>query len=306
MDLRLLETFVTVTRTGSVSAASRELYLSQSAVSRQIQRFERQMGVELFVRRGGRAVELTEAGRRVLELGDEMLGRTERLAEELQARAGAARQRIVVGISSAMLALPQVQLALGRFHHNHPGIDLTLSESHHYRDIVDALNAGEIDLGLTPLPEEDGGPPLEMLVLGALEPRIFLSRRHPLAERDAVGLADVADQSFAFLEGAGALELFDRACAEAGVSPRISHRCQQVITLITLVSTGMAMTLLFGESSPPVPPPLDRELASVRLDIPCPPMVNALIWRSDDPPRAGARAFIAEARAAMAQLAASG
>ena len=84
MDLRLLETFVTVARTGSVSAASRDLYLSQSAVSRQVQRFERQMGVELFSRRGGRAVELTEAGQRVLALGDELLGRTERLEEELR------------------------------------------------------------------------------------------------------------------------------------------------------------------------------------------------------------------------------
>jgi DNA-binding transcriptional LysR family regulator len=267
-----------------------------------VQRFERQMGVELFVRRGGRAVELTEAGQAVVELGDEMLGRTERLADELQARAGAARQRMVLGISSSMLALPQVQGALGGFHARHPDIDVTLIESHHYRDILDALGAGEIDIGLTPLDVGLIAAPLDALRLGPLEPRIFLSRRHPLADRDVLTLADVADQSFAFLDGAGGLELFDEACRAAGVSPRISHRCQQVITLIALIGTGMAMTMLFGEPEPlpQVPAPWDDELTSIRLDIPCPPMVTALLWRTDDPPRRAAQTFVDELRAAVA------
>jgi DNA-binding transcriptional LysR family regulator len=296
MDLRLLETFVTVARTGSVSAASRDLYLSQSAVSRQVQRFERQMGVELFVRRGGRAVELTEAGQRVLALGDELLGRTERLEEELQALAAGGRQRMVLGISSSMLALPEVQGMLRGYHERHPDTDVTLVESHHYRDVLDALRAGEIDLGLSPVPVEEVREPLQLLALGPLEPRIYLSVRHPLATRDVLTLADVADASFAFLEGAGALELFDAACVRAGVSPRISHRCHQVVTLMALVSTGMAMTILFGQSDPPVPPPWDRDLTSVRLDIPCPQMAAALVWRIDDPPRPAARAFLEELR----------
>lgn len=304
MDLRLLETFVTVARTGSVSAASRDLYLSQSAVSRQVQRFERQMGVELFVRRGGRPVELTDAGRRVLELGDELLGRTERLASELQALAGATRQRIILGISSSMLTLPQVQGALALFHAQHGDIDVTLVESHHYRDVLDALRAGEIDLGLTPVPVEAGEPPLAMLRLGPLEPRVFLARAHPLAARDVLTLADVADAPFAFLEGAGGLELFDAACASAGVSPRISHRCQQVVTLVALVGTGMALTMLFGEPDPPVPAPWDAHIASVRLDVPCPQMTSALLWRTDDPPRPAAQTFVDATRAVLAAMAA--
>jgi DNA-binding transcriptional LysR family regulator len=296
MDLRLLETFVTVARTGSVSAASRDLYLSQSAVSRQVQRFERQMGVELFARRGGRAVELTEAGQRVLALGDELLGRTERLEEELQALAVGGRQRMVLGVSSSMLALPEVQGLLRAYHERHQDTDVTLVESHHYRDVLDALRAGEIDLCLTPVPVEEIRPPLQLLTLGPLEPRIYLSVRHPLAGRQAVTLADVADGGFAFLEGAGALELFDAVCAQEGVSPRVSHRCHQVVTLMALVSTGMAMTILFGQPEPPVPAPWDRDLTSVRLDIPCPPMAAAMVWRSDDPPRPAAQAFLDELR----------
>jgi len=300
MDLRLLETFVTVARTGSVSAASRDLYLSQSAVSRQVQRFERQMGVELFARRGGHAVELTEAGVRVLALGDELLGRSERLAEELQALAAGGRQRMVLGISSSMLALPEVQAMLRGYHERHPDTDVRLVEHHHYRDVLDALRGGEVDLVLSPVPVDEIRPPLQLLPLGPLAPRIYLSVRHPLARREALALADVADAAFAFLEGAGALELFDAACAQARVSPRITHRCQQVVTLMALVSTGMAMTILFGQADPPVPPPWDRDLTSVRLDIPCPEMAAAIVWRSDDPPRPAAQTFLEELRGAVA------
>lgn len=70
--------FWTVARTGSIAAASRELYVSQPAICSQIKALEAQLEVTLFAR-VGRGLELTEAGKtafeyagRIFQLGDEL------------------------------------------------------------------------------------------------------------------------------------------------------------------------------------------------------------------------------------------
>ena len=61
-SIGVLSAFEATARTGSVTAAARELSLTQSAVSRQIKALEHQLGIELFVRER-QTVSLTEAGR---------------------------------------------------------------------------------------------------------------------------------------------------------------------------------------------------------------------------------------------------
>ncbi len=71
--------FWTVARTGSIVAASRELYLSQPAISTQIKNLEGVLGTPLFVR-NGRGLELTESGRKAFAYADQIF----RLGAELQ------------------------------------------------------------------------------------------------------------------------------------------------------------------------------------------------------------------------------
>jgi len=71
MNLRHLLYFWKVATTGSVSQASEELHLTPQTVSGQIQLLERQLGRELFTRRG-RRLELTEDGRFVLGYANEI------------------------------------------------------------------------------------------------------------------------------------------------------------------------------------------------------------------------------------------
>lgn len=65
MDLNHLNTFATVVRLGSLSAAARAMGVPTSTVSRQLSRLERTLGVDL-IHRGARRVSLTEAGAEVL------------------------------------------------------------------------------------------------------------------------------------------------------------------------------------------------------------------------------------------------
>jgi len=83
--------FWTVARTGSIVAASRELYLSQPAISTQIKNLEGVLGTPLFARHG-RGLELTEAGRQAYDYADRIfhLGQELREALDRQVRTGPA------------------------------------------------------------------------------------------------------------------------------------------------------------------------------------------------------------------------
>jgi DNA-binding transcriptional LysR family regulator len=84
--LEHIRTFEAVVRTGSFSAAGRELHKAQSAVSYGVQQLEERLGLELFDRSGHRAV-LTNAGRALLAEGEKLIEAASRI-EELASRIG--------------------------------------------------------------------------------------------------------------------------------------------------------------------------------------------------------------------------
>ncbi|GAB3624632.1 LysR family transcriptional regulator [Mariniluteicoccus endophyticus] len=87
MDTKLLETFVAVVHTGSISAAARRLGLSQPTVSQQVKSLERNMGTPLFSREGGR-VELTAAGRALQGYADTTLSSWRFVIDQVREAAG--------------------------------------------------------------------------------------------------------------------------------------------------------------------------------------------------------------------------
>ena len=77
MELRQLTAFVTVCDDLSFSRAAERLFMSQSAVSHQIARLESDLGVSLF-ERSTRSVSVTEPGRRLLPVAEQILELTDR------------------------------------------------------------------------------------------------------------------------------------------------------------------------------------------------------------------------------------
>ena len=93
MDLRLLETFVAVADQGTVSAAAAGLHITQPALSRQLQRLERDLGLALFRRKHSRLL-LTAAGRRFLDSAREVLASAERARSVATALAAGRVERL--------------------------------------------------------------------------------------------------------------------------------------------------------------------------------------------------------------------
>ena len=83
MELSQLEQFVTIVKCGTLSKAAEELFISQPALSRSMQKFEQELGVELFSH-GKNKIELNENGKFALSLCEDILKSTKSFAEQVR------------------------------------------------------------------------------------------------------------------------------------------------------------------------------------------------------------------------------
>jgi len=174
LRLDLLHTFEAAARHLSFTRAGGELFLSQSAVSRQIQQLEESVGAALFERRH-RALALTEAGRIMQRAVEDSLERLRDAAARV--RHTSARQELTVtctpGFASFWL-IPR----LARFTAAHPEVEVRISAT---LELVD-LERGNVDLAVRFVPRTQGDGPLlfEEEVQPMCAPRLLRDPARPL------------------------------------------------------------------------------------------------------------------------------
>lgn len=151
LPLDLLPAFEAAARHLSFTEAAAELFLSQSAVSRQIQQLEASLGVPLFERRH-RALALTEAGRVMQRAAGDSL---ERLRDAAARVRGASPARRVAITSTPGFASLWLIPRLARFTAAHPQVDVRISAT---SDILD-LERSEIDVAVRFVPSGQGEGP---------------------------------------------------------------------------------------------------------------------------------------------------
>jgi len=145
MEIHQLRYAVAVAETGSFTAAAEAVNVSQSGVSTQVQKLERELGVALFDR-GARRVTLTADGERMLPAIRESL----RTLGEIRTTAADLRGLLLgslrVGTVSG-LTWPRLFDALGELHRAHPGLEVRLHEDTS-EGLVSALRHGELDIAV--------------------------------------------------------------------------------------------------------------------------------------------------------------
>jgi DNA-binding transcriptional LysR family regulator len=149
LELRHLHALLAVADEGTFSRAAARLGYTQSAISQQVAALERMLGTPLFDRPGGpRPVELTEAGRTMVDHARGVLRRLSAAQAELAAITAGERGTIRVGTvqSVGTRVLPEL---LSRFRAQRPGVEFVLRESHDVHELMDAVAAGELDVTFT-------------------------------------------------------------------------------------------------------------------------------------------------------------
>ena len=160
MDLRQFRYFVQVARRENFRKASDDLRVAQSALTRQIQHLEAELGFLLFdrVKRG---VRLTAAGRRLLERSQHILGEVDRLKESLQIEAHVPSGPVSLAAPPSIGRLLFHKLAQ-TFLKSYPKVSLSLQEGW-TSNVLGQLRRGELDLAIVTDPPPD--PLLEYTLL---------------------------------------------------------------------------------------------------------------------------------------------
>ncbi len=191
MNLHQLRIFCTVIEQSSYTKAAEALFMTQPAVSLQIQALERSLGVKLFERVNQQLL-VTEAGQALYQCALPMLNaeaEAERVLAELK---GAARGRLVVAANTTggMYLIPPL---LASYKEQHPESELLLQIDATDR-LIERARQGIIDLGFACGNIEQSEVTVEQVGIDRLT--LILSSRHPLASQPALTLEQVATLPF--------------------------------------------------------------------------------------------------------------
>ena len=183
---------------GSFKRAADSLFVSQPAISLQIQNLEKQLAVPLFDR-GGRKAQLTEAGNLLLAYGEKILTlcqETCRAIEDLQNLQGGT---LIVGASqtTGTYLLPRM---IGLFHQKYPYVSVQL-QVHSTRRTSWAVANGQVDLaiigGEVPLELQDI---LDIIPYAEDELALIIPPNHPFAEQETIAKEDLYSLNYITLD----------------------------------------------------------------------------------------------------------
>ncbi|MEU6766617.1 LysR substrate-binding domain-containing protein [Streptomyces sp. NPDC046853] len=299
MELRQLQYFVAVAEEGNFTRAAERLHLAQPGVSAQIRQLERELGQPLLDR-SGRSVTLTEVGGAVLPFARAALAAVEGVRHTVDEFTGLLRGRIALGlVSGAATHEFDVVSVLADFHDDHPGVEIALTEDSSDRMLA-AVRGGELDIALLGLTGEEIPPDISLrLVIDEPLVVVVLPGDPLLAPegRTTVPLGELRDRPLISLpRGTGLRGVLDRACAQAGVRPRIAFEAAAPQVLVQLVVRGLGVAVL-----PAIEPRTAAAYGLRTLEItdPRPRGRIALIWRTDGPASPAAGALLDRLRAAL-------
>jgi DNA-binding transcriptional LysR family regulator len=241
-DLRRLRYFVAVAEELHFGRAARRLNVSQPPLSVQIRTLEREVGAPLLIRTQ-RRVELTEAGRVLLEEARRLLGQAEAAVIHARRAAEGTVGRLTIGFVSTVdySILPPL---VRRFRHKHPGIALKLLELTGDRQQA-LLQSGELDLGLSILPSPSPALTTRPVFREPLVAAVPAS--HALAGRRRIALRALAAEPFIQFPRELAPGLYDlaiAACQGAGFTPNLAQEAIQMQTILGLVAAGLGVAVV--------------------------------------------------------------
>ena len=238
LNLHLLEQFVALARTKNFTRAAEELNLSQSALSRAIQKLEDQLGQPLFERKP-REVMLTDHGELLFERAQQILKLMQDMFSELSEAGRRGRIRLGAIPTIAPYLLPRL---LSSFSKAHPEISVIVQEDT-TENLIKRCSHGEIDLAILALPIL--AKQLQIEALFDEELLLVLPVGHPLAAAKAVAIDAVEGFPFVMLSQAHCLsDNIASFCRRKSVQPVTVERTSQLTTLQELVTLNHGVSIV--------------------------------------------------------------
>jgi DNA-binding transcriptional LysR family regulator len=276
IDPIAVRSLVAISAAGSVGGAATALGYTPSAVSQQVKRLERELGVPLL-ERVGRGVLLTAQGKLVVGSGQVMLTQLELMQSQLHASGGEARGPLrLVAFATAMRGVASPLVA--GLTETARELSVTLVEKDP-AEAVDLVATGQADLAVVHnwigvplhLPSQ-----LESQDIGTDVADLLVHREHRLARRRRVTPADLIEERWASTPvGTICHEWFKHMFAGFAAPPTVAYWSPEYATHVELVHQGVAVALVPRMGRGPLPP----DVRAIPVAEPVPTRLIQAVWR---------------------------
>ncbi|OEY66380.1 LysR family transcriptional regulator [Marinobacter sp. X15-166B] len=278
IDLRQLNTFLTIARVGSFSRAAEKLFVAQPALSRQIRLMEEALAVEVFVRHG-RGVALTAAGELLYEKAQAIFQELERTQAAVAAIAGEVTGNIVLG----MLPTAARTFAAGvieEYRRNYPRVTLSV-KSAMSGTLQQMVSQHRVDLAIT----YHHGKQKNVQRTPLIEERFYLicPPHSELAQCPSISLQAVLNLPLVMPEEKhGLRELLEKEAMKHQQQLQVAIEVNAWPLLTDLVQRGLGYTVLSLASVHEMV--MRNELVAVPIDTPELHRSLAMVTPRDMPP----------------------
>jgi LysR family transcriptional activator of glutamate synthase operon len=283
MELRQLRAVEAVARHRHFTRAAAELRVAQSALSHQIRRLERELGIPLF-ERTSRRVSPTEAGDAVAARARRVLAEVDGARQEVDELRGVLRGRVWIGalLPAGDLDVPGL---LARFSRAHPGVEVGLREGI-AADMLGFLAADELDAAFCLLAGEIPDDLAAERLSQEEAVAAFAPDRAPAAPR--VSITDLGRHAIvATRRGSAITTVLEQRFADAGRPLRLALESGDPFLLRSLAAQGFATAILPRSLTGLPGPPIEVRSLDPAMHLPV-----ALVWRRERNAPPAARTFI--------------
>lgn len=239
--LQQLRHFVAVAETGSISRAAERCHISQPSLSNSLKKLSDSLDCQLLVRLHN-GVSLSADGDRFLRHAHQILSAVERAREEMLAAPRSLTGVLRLGVTDSFTgSLLPALLMQARQHF--PKVALEVFENERAW-MQSALLDDRIDLSLLLISHVDPNEAITIEPLIASPRKLWTSAEHPILQREAISLKDVAESDFILLDRDEHEQSARKYWQAYGLTPNIVLRSKSVEAIRSLVAEGYGLTIL--------------------------------------------------------------
>lgn len=237
MELLQLKYFLTVARCEHVTEAAGKLHVTQSSLSKTIQRLEDDLGVPLFDRIG-RKLRLNDFGRTFLQRTEKALFELEQGKREIADLSNPDQGTLQLAVTTAS-TLPGI---LREFRKNKPDIQFHV-QMVSLENMSRLLHRGEVDFCLSSPPIE--GDDIKCQILYDDPIVVAVPMGHRYADRSSIQLTELKDEWFVGVkQGYGVRDMVDSVCQSAGFLPKYVYEGDEPARLTALVEAEIGLAFI--------------------------------------------------------------